>query len=201
MMRKHGVVRSRVEEREKPTWKVERVKVLVVQSCLTLRDPKNSRPPGSSVHGILQARRLEWVAILLSRGVFLTQGLKLGLPHFRQILYCLSHQVTLWKVWMVIIITEGFQIGNPVTREKEKTSALAIRNYRTKLGNSGKTVYRLSQPLTKRGRMNRNDHGMVYIILAKEDRRTKKTVGMYQADLSPWTRLKSYKLPLLVAWQ
>ena len=42
--------------------------------------------------------------------------------------------------------------------------------------------------------MNRNDHGMVYIILAKEDRRTEKTVGMYQADLSPWTRLKSYKL-------
>ena len=47
--------------------------------------------------------------------------------------------------------------------------------------------------------MNRNDHGMVYIILATEDRRTKKIVGMYQADLSPWTRLKSYKLPLLVA--
>ena len=102
--------------------------------------PKNSRPPGSSVHGILQVRRLEWVAILLSRRVFLTQGLKLGLPHCRQILYCLSHQVTLWKVWMVIIVIEGFQIGNPFTQEKEKTSALARRNYRTKLGNSGKTV-------------------------------------------------------------
>ena len=36
MVRKHGVVRSRVEEREKPTWKVGKVKVLVVQSYLTL---------------------------------------------------------------------------------------------------------------------------------------------------------------------
>ena len=33
-----------------------------------------SSPPGSSVHGILQARILEWVAILFSRGVFPTQG-------------------------------------------------------------------------------------------------------------------------------
>lgn len=32
--------------------------------------------------------------------------------------------------------------------------------------------------------MNRNGHGMVCIILATEDRRTKKTVGVYQADLS-----------------
>ena len=40
---------------------------------------------------------------------------------------------------------------------------------------------------------------MVCIILATEDRRTKKTVGVYQADLSSWTRLKLYMLPLLVA--
>ena len=33
--------------------------VLVAQSCLTLFDPMNCSPPGSSVHGILQARTLE----------------------------------------------------------------------------------------------------------------------------------------------
>ena len=33
------------------------------QSCLTLWDPMDCSPPGSSVHGILQARTLEWVAI------------------------------------------------------------------------------------------------------------------------------------------
>ena len=37
--------------------------VLVAQSCLTLGNPMDCNPPGSSVHGILQARILEWVAI------------------------------------------------------------------------------------------------------------------------------------------
>ena len=42
--------------------------VLVAQSCLTVCDPMDGSPPGSSVHGILQARILEWVAIPFSRG-------------------------------------------------------------------------------------------------------------------------------------
>ena len=37
--------------------------VLVTQSCLTLCNPTDCSPPGSSVHGIFQARILEWVAI------------------------------------------------------------------------------------------------------------------------------------------
>ena len=40
----------------------------LAQSCLTLCDPMDCRSPGSSVHGILQARILEWVAISFSRG-------------------------------------------------------------------------------------------------------------------------------------
>ena len=40
----------------------------VAQSCLTLSDPTDCSPPGSSVHGIFQARILEWVAIPFSRG-------------------------------------------------------------------------------------------------------------------------------------
>ena len=38
----------------------------VAQSCLTLSDPKDCSPPGSSVHEILQARGLEWVASAFS---------------------------------------------------------------------------------------------------------------------------------------
>ena len=38
------------------------------QSCLTLCDPVDCSLPGSSVHGISQARVLEWVAIAFSRG-------------------------------------------------------------------------------------------------------------------------------------
>ena len=41
---------------------------LIVQSYPTLWDPMNCSPPGSSVHGILQATILEWVAIPFSRG-------------------------------------------------------------------------------------------------------------------------------------
>ena len=38
----------------------------VAQSCRTLCDPMDSSLPGSSVHGIFQARTLEWVAISFS---------------------------------------------------------------------------------------------------------------------------------------
>ena len=42
--------------------------MLATQSCPTLHNPMDCSPPGSSVHGILQARILEWIAILFSRG-------------------------------------------------------------------------------------------------------------------------------------
>ena len=40
----------------------------VTQSCLTLSDPMDDSPPGSSIHGIFQARVLEWVVIAFSSG-------------------------------------------------------------------------------------------------------------------------------------
>ena len=43
-----------------------------------------------TVHGILQARILEWVAFL--QGIFPIQGLNPGLAHCRQVLYQLSHK-------------------------------------------------------------------------------------------------------------
>ena len=42
--------------------------MLIAQSCLTLCDPMDCSLPGSSVHGIPRARKLEWVAIPFSRG-------------------------------------------------------------------------------------------------------------------------------------
>jgi len=54
--------------------------------------------PGSSVHGILQARILEQVAIPFSRASFLTQGSNLGLLHSKQFLYHLSYQRSLLKL-------------------------------------------------------------------------------------------------------
>ena len=48
--------------------KVKESESEVAQSCPTLCDPVDCSPPGSFVHGILQARILEWVAIPFSRG-------------------------------------------------------------------------------------------------------------------------------------
>ena len=66
-----------------------------LQPCLTLCDPMDCSLQGSSVHGILQARILEWIAISSSRGIFSTQGsnpsLQCLLP-CKQILYFSSNQ-------------------------------------------------------------------------------------------------------------
>ena len=63
---------------------------LVAKSCLTLGNPRDCSLPGSSVHGILQARILEWVAIPFSRNLS-DPGIKPMSPAL-QADYCLSHQ-------------------------------------------------------------------------------------------------------------
>ena len=68
-----------------------REKVKVADLCWVLCDPRDCSLPGSSVHGFLQARILEWVAISFSKRSP-TQGMNLGLLHCRQILYRLTHQ-------------------------------------------------------------------------------------------------------------
>ena len=65
--------------------------LLVTQSCSTLCNPMDCSPPGSSVHGILQERIMEWVAIPFSRSSW-PRDRTMCLPHCRQILYHLSHQ-------------------------------------------------------------------------------------------------------------
>ena len=63
--------------------------VLVTQSCSTLYNPMDCGPPGFSVHGILQARILEWIAIPFSRGSSQPRDQTLVR---RQILYRLSYR-------------------------------------------------------------------------------------------------------------
>ena len=89
-----------------------KMKVLIAQSCPTLWDPMNCSPPGSSVHGILQAWRIFKNTGMGShsvlQGIFLTQGLNLGLPHCRQIFYRLSHQGSPVLVYLCLIILFSF---------------------------------------------------------------------------------------------
>ena len=49
-------------------WSCRAILCLVTQSCRTLCNPMDCSLPGSSDHGILQARILEWVAMPSSRG-------------------------------------------------------------------------------------------------------------------------------------
>ena len=53
----------------------------VAQLCLTFSDPMDCSLPGSSVHGIFQARVLEWGAIAFSTGFNLEINLRGSLPH------------------------------------------------------------------------------------------------------------------------
>ena len=68
------------------------VSMLSCFSCVQLCDPMDCSPPGSSVHGILQARILEWVVIPFSKwSTWLRDWTQVSCI-CRQILYCLSHQ-------------------------------------------------------------------------------------------------------------
>ena len=65
--------------------------MLAAQLRLTLCDPLDCSQPGSSVHGILLARILEWVAILFS-SVSSQPSDQTQVSLIAGILYCLSHQ-------------------------------------------------------------------------------------------------------------
>ena len=60
----------------------------VAQSCPTFSDPMDCSPPGSSIHGIFQARVLEWVAIALSMSP--SSHMKLNSIFFSIVLLMLS---------------------------------------------------------------------------------------------------------------
>ena len=67
------------------------VEVLVAQSCPTLCDPMDCSILGSSVHGILHARILEWIVIPFSRNLP-NPGTEPGAPALQADSLLLSHQ-------------------------------------------------------------------------------------------------------------
>ena len=85
-----------------------------LQSCPTLCDPMNCSPPGSSVHGILQVRTLEWVALL--QGIFPTQGLN---PHLSHLLH--------WQAGSLLLVPpEGPTIPWGISRVETDTWGVSI---------------------------------------------------------------------------
>ena len=73
----------------------------VAQSCPTLSDPVDCSPPGSSIHGIIQARVLEWAAIaffefLLRAGLFQNDCFPFFLPEEAQKDFSPVFPVRIW---------------------------------------------------------------------------------------------------------
>ena len=87
--------RQMLSHQGSPTKNVCIVKVLVLQSCLTLCNPRDCSPPGSSVHVILQARILEWVPLPSSRG----SSWLMDQMHCRQILSHWGTREAQWKLF------------------------------------------------------------------------------------------------------
>ena len=77
---------------------------LVAQLCSTLCDPTDCSPPGSSVCGVPQARILEWVAILFSRGSFQPRDRTRVSCTVRQILYRVATRKAL-HLWQREVVT------------------------------------------------------------------------------------------------
>ena len=79
-----------------------------LQSCPTLCDPMDRSLPGSSVHGIFQARVLEWVAIAFSGGTctvstYLLNWMSDGLNNYENIVITLFYWLTvLYLLWLLI---------------------------------------------------------------------------------------------------
>ena len=76
-IRRQSPGRERHADNRSQCWRAElrhrHMRAKSLQSCVTACHPKDRRPPGSSVHGILQARTLEWYHAVL-QGIFPTQG-------------------------------------------------------------------------------------------------------------------------------
>ena len=97
-----------------PQVNLQSQKVVEYPACMPskagpiLCDPMDYNQPGSSVHGILQARILGWVVMPSSRGIFLTQGSNLcllGLLHWQMgfFFFFFYHQCHLGSPWNALI--------------------------------------------------------------------------------------------------
>ena len=78
-----------------------------LQLCLTLCIPMHCSPPGFSIHGILQARILKWIAISFSKGSSLAQGSNLGQGS--------PFSVTVVPIYIPTKSVEGFPFLHAVT--------------------------------------------------------------------------------------
>ena len=106
--------------------------MLVAQSCLTLCDPMDCSPPGSSVHGILQARILERVVSSFSRGsswsrdwtwVSCIAGRFFTVSNTREAQICEKQALKLWLIFFLP------KVHIPQSQPKEKKPKVFFFKY------------------------------------------------------------------------
>jgi len=92
---------------------------LVAQSCLTVCNPMNCSPPGSSIHGDSPGKNTEVGCYALLQGTFPTQGSNPGVRHCREIIHCLNHQgsprILAWGAYHFSrdLFNPGIKLGSP----------------------------------------------------------------------------------------
>ena len=84
--------------------KLKLIMCLVAQPCLTLCDPMDCSPSGSSVHGDSPGKNTGVGCHAFLQGIFPTQGLNPGLLYCKWILYHLSHQGSLKMIVYIIFL-------------------------------------------------------------------------------------------------
>ena len=128
-----GIVRPVQARMSVTDWHMlPRVPCSVAQSCLTLCDSMDCRPPGSSVHGDSPGKDTGVACYALIQGIFPTQRLKPGLLRCRWILYQLSHQGSL-HVTIDAIKGQMYSSGSSVriARRGERAVLLQHSNFVT----------------------------------------------------------------------
>ena len=91
-----------------------------LQACPTLCDPVDCSPPGSSVHGMLQARILDWVAISSSRGS--------SEPKNRTCISCVSC-ISRWVLYHEPLLGNPRKLDAKTNKQTKKRPALATARH------------------------------------------------------------------------
>ena len=157
------------------------------QLCLTLHDPIHCSLPGSSVHGIFQARVLEWIVFSFSRGSSQPRARTWVLLHCRQTLYHLSHQGSPLPILLVMTIIVRF-ICRIFIEARHCSWCWSMVWVKKPLSwwNLDSTGWKQAKPKTYRGRQ------LVLLRKIKQGKGNRKCFGwmQFQIELSGKTSLR-----------
>ena len=104
----HYTIKGSIQEQDILLVNIHAPNMCVYQllNCIQLCDPMDYSPSGSSVHGILQAIKLEWVAILFPRGSSQSRN-RTWVSSITGGLYCLSHQGSPCTQYSTVLFLDG----------------------------------------------------------------------------------------------